>query len=151
MGVVTSGLLTLARTGMTIVSYFGKVMTASLFALTIVRKFTPRWSKTSRGHGLVRSLQTTDQNVNSVASHIACGRSVSPSLGDIHLLAAIILLWPLSWSCFSIDHSSTSRPCKLVNRQLVCLPPVGSFGICLFLSVQVTCLWTSFRLKEFIV
>ena len=139
MGVVTSELLTLAKTGMTIVSYFGKV-TASLFALTIVWKFTPRWSKTSRVRGLVMSLQTTDQNVSSVASHIACDRSVSPSLGDIHLLAAIILLWPLSWSCFSIDHSSTSRPCKLVNRQLVCLPPVGVFGLCLFLSAQVTCL-----------
>ena len=34
---ITSGLLT-------IVSYFGNV-TATLFALTIVRKFTPRYSK----------------------------------------------------------------------------------------------------------
>ena len=38
---VTSGLLTIVKTGITIVSYFGNV-TASLFALTIVRKFTPR-------------------------------------------------------------------------------------------------------------
>ena len=38
---VTSGLLTIVKTGITIVSYFGDV-TASLFALTIVRKFTPR-------------------------------------------------------------------------------------------------------------
>ena len=41
MAVVTSGLLTIVKTGITIVSYFGNV-TASLFALTIVRKFTPR-------------------------------------------------------------------------------------------------------------
>ena len=38
---VTSGLLTIVKTGITIVSYFGNV-TASLFALTIVRKFMPR-------------------------------------------------------------------------------------------------------------
>ena len=38
---VTSGLLTIVKTGITIVIYFGNV-TASLFALTIVRKFTPR-------------------------------------------------------------------------------------------------------------
>ena len=38
---VTSGLLTIVKTGITIVSYFGNV-TASLSALTIVRKFTPR-------------------------------------------------------------------------------------------------------------
>ena len=38
---VTSGLLTIVKTGITIVSYFGDV-TASLFALTTVRKFTPR-------------------------------------------------------------------------------------------------------------
>ena len=38
---VTSGLLTKVKRGITIVSYFGNV-TASLFALTIVRKFTPR-------------------------------------------------------------------------------------------------------------
>ena len=38
---VTSGLLTIVKTGITIVSYFGNVA-ASLFALTIVRKFTPR-------------------------------------------------------------------------------------------------------------
>ena len=38
---VTSGLLTIVKTGITIVSYFGNV-TASLIALTIVRKFTPR-------------------------------------------------------------------------------------------------------------
>ena len=38
---VTSGLLTIVKTGRTIVSYFGNV-TASLLALTIVRKFTPR-------------------------------------------------------------------------------------------------------------
>ena len=37
---VTSGLLTIVKTGITIVSYFSHV-TASLFALTIVRKFTP--------------------------------------------------------------------------------------------------------------
>ena len=38
---VRSGLLTVVKTGTTIFSYFGNV-TASLFALTIVRKFTPR-------------------------------------------------------------------------------------------------------------
>ncbi len=37
----TSRLLTIVRTALTIVSYFGNV-TASPFALTIVRKFTPR-------------------------------------------------------------------------------------------------------------
>ena len=42
---VTSGLQTMVKTGITIVSYFGNV-TASLFALTIVRKFTPWRSKT---------------------------------------------------------------------------------------------------------
>ena len=41
MAAVTSGLLTIVKTGITIVSYFSNV-TASLFALTIVRKFTPR-------------------------------------------------------------------------------------------------------------
>ena len=41
MAVVTSGLLSIVKTGITIVSYFGNV-TASLFALTIVRKCTPR-------------------------------------------------------------------------------------------------------------
>ena len=41
LAAVTSGLLTIVKTGVTIVSYFGNV-TASLFALTIVRKFTPR-------------------------------------------------------------------------------------------------------------
>ena len=41
MAMVTSGLLSIVKTGITIVSYFGNV-TASLFALTIVRKFTPR-------------------------------------------------------------------------------------------------------------
>ena len=41
MAAVTSELLTIVKTGITIVSYFGNV-TASLFALTIVRKFTPR-------------------------------------------------------------------------------------------------------------
>ena len=41
MAAVTSGLLTIVKTGITIVSYFGNV-TACLFALTIVRKFTPR-------------------------------------------------------------------------------------------------------------
>ena len=45
MAAVTSGLLSIVKTGITIVSYFGNV-TASLFALTIVRKFTPRWPKT---------------------------------------------------------------------------------------------------------
>ena len=38
---VTSGLLTIVKMGITIVSYFGNV-TASLIALTIVRKCTPR-------------------------------------------------------------------------------------------------------------
>ena len=42
---VTSGLLTIVKTGITIVSFFGNV-TASLFALAIVRKFTPRCFKT---------------------------------------------------------------------------------------------------------
>lgn len=37
---VTFGLLTIVKTGITMVSYFGNV-TASLFALTIIRKFTP--------------------------------------------------------------------------------------------------------------
>ena len=41
LAAVTSGLLTIVKTGKAIVSYFGNV-TASLFALTIVRKFTPR-------------------------------------------------------------------------------------------------------------
>ena len=41
MAMVTSGLLSIVKTGITIVSYFGNV-TASLFALTIVRKFTPQ-------------------------------------------------------------------------------------------------------------
>ena len=41
LAAVTSGLLTIVKTGTTIVSYFGNV-TTSLFALTIVRKFTPR-------------------------------------------------------------------------------------------------------------
>ena len=41
LAAVTSGLLTIVQTGITIVSYFGNV-TATLFALTIVRKFTPR-------------------------------------------------------------------------------------------------------------
>ena len=36
MAAVTSGLLTIVKTGITIVSYFGNV-TASLFALTIVK------------------------------------------------------------------------------------------------------------------
>ena len=45
MAAVTSGLLTIVKTGITIVSYFGNV-TASLFVLTIVRKVTPRGSKT---------------------------------------------------------------------------------------------------------
>ena len=40
MAAVTSGLLTIIKTGITIVSYFGNV-TASLFTLTIVRKFMP--------------------------------------------------------------------------------------------------------------
>ena len=40
MPLVTPGLLTIVETGITIVSYFGNV-TASLFTLTIVRKFTP--------------------------------------------------------------------------------------------------------------
>ena len=38
---VTSGLLTMVKTGITIVTYFGNV-TAFLFVLTIVRKFTPQ-------------------------------------------------------------------------------------------------------------
>ena len=38
MAAVTSGLLTIVKMGITIVSYFGHV-TASLFAPTIVRKF----------------------------------------------------------------------------------------------------------------
>jgi len=41
MAAVTSGLLTIVKTGITTVSYFGNV-TASLFALAIVRKFTPQ-------------------------------------------------------------------------------------------------------------
>ena len=41
MAAVISGQLTIVKTGITIASYFGNV-TASLFALTIVRKFTPR-------------------------------------------------------------------------------------------------------------
>ena len=45
MAAAISGLLTMVKTGITIVRYFGNV-TASLFAVTIVRKFTPRWPKT---------------------------------------------------------------------------------------------------------
>lgn len=45
MAVVTSGLQTIVKTGITVVSYFSNV-TASLFALTIVRKFMPLSSKT---------------------------------------------------------------------------------------------------------
>ena len=41
MAAVTPGLLTIAKTGITIVSYFGNV-TASLFAPSVVRKFTPQ-------------------------------------------------------------------------------------------------------------
>ena len=41
MAAVTSGLLTIVKTGITIVSFYGEV-TASLFALTVVKKFTPR-------------------------------------------------------------------------------------------------------------
>ena len=41
MAAVTSRLLTIVKTGITIVSYFGNV-TAFMFALTIVRKFTAR-------------------------------------------------------------------------------------------------------------
>ncbi len=41
LAAVTSRLLTIVKTALTIVSYFGNV-TASLFTLTIVRKFTPR-------------------------------------------------------------------------------------------------------------
>ena len=44
MAAVTSGLLTIVKTGITIVSYFGNV-TASVFALTIVRKLTSRSPK----------------------------------------------------------------------------------------------------------
>ena len=40
MAAGTSGLLTIVKMGITIVRYFGNV-TASLFALTIGRKFTP--------------------------------------------------------------------------------------------------------------
>ena len=39
MAAVTSGLLAIVKTGITIVSYLADV-TASLFAVTIVRKFT---------------------------------------------------------------------------------------------------------------
>ena len=45
LAAVTSGLLTIVKTGITIVSCFGNV-TASLFALTIVRKIKARGSKT---------------------------------------------------------------------------------------------------------
>ena len=47
MALVKSDVLTLVKTGITftVVSYFGDV-TASLFALTLVWKFTPRRSKT---------------------------------------------------------------------------------------------------------
>ena len=42
LAAVTSGLLTTAKTGITIlINYFGNV-TTSLFTLTIVRKFRPR-------------------------------------------------------------------------------------------------------------
>ena len=41
MAAVIFGLLTIVKVGITIVSYFGNV-TASLFVLTIARKFTPR-------------------------------------------------------------------------------------------------------------
>ena len=41
MAALTSSLLTIVKTGITIVSYFGNV-TSSRFAPAIVRKFTPR-------------------------------------------------------------------------------------------------------------
>ena len=41
MAAVISGILTVVKTGIAIVSYLGNV-TASLFALTIDGKFTPR-------------------------------------------------------------------------------------------------------------
>ena len=41
LAAVTSGLLTIVKTGITMVSYFGDV-TASLFAITMLRNFTPR-------------------------------------------------------------------------------------------------------------
>ena len=41
LAAVTVGLLNIVKTGITIVSYSGNVI-AFLFALTIVRKFTPR-------------------------------------------------------------------------------------------------------------
>ena len=44
MALVTPGLLTIVQTGITIVSYFSNV-TAFLFALTTVIKFTSWWSK----------------------------------------------------------------------------------------------------------
>ena len=45
LAAVTYGLLTIVKTGIIIDSYFGNV-TASLFALTVARKFMPQWSKT---------------------------------------------------------------------------------------------------------
>ena len=51
MAAVTSGLLTIVKTGITIVRCFGNV-TTSLFALTIGRNFTPLWSKTMQTKGL---------------------------------------------------------------------------------------------------
>ena len=59
LATVTSGLRAIVKTGITIVSYFGNV-TASRFALTIVRKFTPLYP--SEVHELVLSLQTNNQS-----------------------------------------------------------------------------------------
>ncbi len=69
MAAVTSRLITIVKTALPKVSYFGNV-TASLFTLAIVRKFTPRRSKTIQTNyslypikvnGLVLSLQTKNQ------------------------------------------------------------------------------------------
>ena len=43
MAAVTSGLLTIVKTGMTIVSYFGNVTASPISPIIVtVRKFTPR-------------------------------------------------------------------------------------------------------------
>ena len=43
--------------------------------------------------------------------------------------------WSLSWSCFSIDPSSTPRPC------LFCLPPVWIFNLVIFICIICFIIW----------
>ena len=45
----------------------------------------------------------------------------------------IIPLWPLSWSCFLVDPSST--PATFLNSQLVCLLPIGILNHVMFICI----------------